>query len=98
MERAKEKGPPTDGYNTQGKGGGKPGWMPQRGPPGQNINLMGEDPSQWVVGPDGRVVKKQGTGVNMAVAWNNPGWGYSEWDQSYGQGWPQDGMQAAAAA
>ena len=55
----------------------------------------GEDPSQWVVGHDGKVVRRQNTGVNAATMWNNPGWNYGEWDQSYAQGWPQQGSQAA---
>lgn len=94
--KSKGKGAPPDGYNTQGKGGAPPPWMLQRGPPGAKLNMMGDDPTQWIVGQDGKVVRRQNQGMNAAMAWNYPNWGYADWDQSYAQGWNPEGAQASA--
>ena len=98
--KGKGKGKAQDGYNAHGKGGAAPPWMPQRGPPGAKLNMMGDDPTQWVVGQDGRVMRKQTPGVNaaMTAAWNYPNWGYPEWDPTYAQAWSHEGGQQQAQA
>ena len=60
--KGKGKGKGKDGKGAQppggqpgGKGGGVPPWMMQRTPQQGRINMMGDDPTQWTVGQDGRV-------------------------------------------
>ena len=51
-----------------------PPWMMQRQPQQGRINLMGDDPTQWSVGPDGRVARRDMNNPNASQGWGNQGW------------------------
>ena len=87
--KGKGKGKGKDGKGAQypggqqgGKGAAMPPWMMQRAPQQGKINLMGDDPTQWIVGQDGRVAKREQTNPNASQGWATPNWGQWNGDQS----------------
>ena len=44
--------------------------------------MMGDDPTQWTVNPDGRVARRDLSNANASQGWTNQGWNQWNGDQT----------------
>ena len=98
--KGKGKGKGKDGKGFQppggqqgGKGGGTPPWLMQRPLQQARVNLMGDDPSNWMVGQDGRVARRDQYAQAAVQGWANPNW--NQWNADPNAGAPAMGAQQA---